>query len=621
MWQVLVHYRPSGHGWKSEADGPDFFLSPDGKKNPEAELEATIAAFARPAAGDDHPQCHFPARYKWLKARLAFDPEILPEQTCDAFDAWTAGVDPGSARLVFASSQIDAPASMYGHTFLRLDRNGAGAGTALLSTAVTYSAYPWTRNPVLYVVLGLAGGFQGKFQVLPYFVKVQEYTNLDSRDLFEYPLKLDADQIDWMERHLWELDRTWFDYFFFKENCSYHLLGLLDVVKPDAHLVDRFGAWTLPIDTVRVIDEAGLASPPERRPSHVATMRARRDALPVSDRALVPRLADAAHPIDWGEVDRLSDERQAAVLDASFDLLKYRYGFRPGVREAEYSEAVRAREKLLLHRRSEIPVLSSAPIVPPTKTQPLEGHLSARGGAGVRALGDGHAALELWWRPAEHDVLDPPAGFPADAGVEMFSFRLRVDPSRVGAADNVILERADLVKITNFVPLEEWIHKSSWRVGFGGGRVRELGCATWNCTAADFEFAYGISFHADPGFRNVVYLMAETQEWAGPAFQPGFRAGAGPVAGMLMEPASRWRITAEAALRYDALGDRGPRGVWDFGAAAHAPRGAPAIRALSPVWRLEAATSVDLGAHTALRADAAKFGNVRELFVGFVRYF
>ena len=47
IWQVLIHYRANllGSGVTSEIDDPEFFLAPDGKENPESELEATLTAF------------------------------------------------------------------------------------------------------------------------------------------------------------------------------------------------------------------------------------------------------------------------------------------------------------------------------------------------------------------------------------------------------------------------------------------------------------------------------------------------------------------------------------------------------------------------------------------------
>ena len=85
-------------GVVSEADGMEFFNSPQGKTDPEAELIATLASFFVPLAeiteGNEHPQCNFPARFKWLKQQFAFDPHRLEIQTCDRLDRWMETLDP-----------------------------------------------------------------------------------------------------------------------------------------------------------------------------------------------------------------------------------------------------------------------------------------------------------------------------------------------------------------------------------------------------------------------------------------------------------------------------------------------------------------------------------------------
>ena len=67
-WQVLLHYRRTlGGGWKSEADGLGFFLAgAAGRRDPEAELAASLRALLAPAPSpqdDRHAQCRFPARW------------------------------------------------------------------------------------------------------------------------------------------------------------------------------------------------------------------------------------------------------------------------------------------------------------------------------------------------------------------------------------------------------------------------------------------------------------------------------------------------------------------------------------------------------------------------------
>lgn len=63
-WHVLVHYRNTLFGVKSLVDDPKFFLAPDGRTNPRAELHATIRAFFDPPCErPKHPVCRFVARY------------------------------------------------------------------------------------------------------------------------------------------------------------------------------------------------------------------------------------------------------------------------------------------------------------------------------------------------------------------------------------------------------------------------------------------------------------------------------------------------------------------------------------------------------------------------------
>ena len=59
---------------------------------------------------------------------------------------------------------------------------------------------------------------------------------MESRDIWEYKLDLSQGQIDEFVRHIWELDKIRFDYFFVDENCSYRLLTILDAVNPEWNL-------------------------------------------------------------------------------------------------------------------------------------------------------------------------------------------------------------------------------------------------------------------------------------------------------------------------------------------------------------------------------------------------
>ena len=85
---------------------------------------------------------------------------------------------------------------------------------------------------------------------------------------------------------------------FFKENCSYHLLALLDYADPTLHLTDEFLLWTVPADTVRLIaSKPGLVSGIAYRPSRSNVIRRKRESLPASERELAHRITQ-----DLGEL-------------------------------------------------------------------------------------------------------------------------------------------------------------------------------------------------------------------------------------------------------------------------------------------------------------------------------
>ncbi|MGC9044786.1 MAG: DUF4105 domain-containing protein, partial [Myxococcota bacterium] len=145
MWIALLHYKKQvNNKFISEADGKNFFISPDGKTNPAEELIADIIAFLEPEERYNeekmHPQCRFPARYKWIKKRLSNLDLPFKDVKCDRFLEWAYLLRPKGMTLIYASGYLNNPASMFGHTFIRLDRKEKSIETDLLSYAINYAA-------------------------------------------------------------------------------------------------------------------------------------------------------------------------------------------------------------------------------------------------------------------------------------------------------------------------------------------------------------------------------------------------------------------------------------------------------------------------------------------------
>ena len=148
---------------------------------------------------------------------------------------------------------------MFGHTLLRIDRPNQDERTRLISYAVNFAADTGPDQGLAFAVLGLTGGYRGYFSMRPYYEMVKMYSDIENRDIWEYQLNFNRQEIDLMIEHLWELEDQYADYYFFSTNCSYALLSLLDVARPGLRLTEEFPVYALPVDTVRaVVEQRGM---------------------------------------------------------------------------------------------------------------------------------------------------------------------------------------------------------------------------------------------------------------------------------------------------------------------------------------------------------------------------
>ncbi|MFI5350746.1 MAG: DUF4105 domain-containing protein, partial [Elusimicrobiota bacterium] len=297
QWRRLGHWK----GARSDAT-EGFFLSPEGTHDLRAELEAEVAGlFApEPGGGVQHPRCRFPARAAWLEERLSLAPAALPYADCSKYEAWRRLMDLSSVSLIFASSYLDNPSSMFGHTFLRLERRATGPDQVLRDNTLNYAADTGDDGGAIFAVKGLLGMYPGKYTVMPYYMKIQEYNNIDNRDLWEYKLALSTTEVDRLAAHAWEMGAAEFPYFFFSKNCSYQLMPALEAAAPRLSLMPGSPAIVGPVDTLLAVRAApGLVAGVQYRPSHATVMNQRRAQLTGAER----RAAEAyvAGRVDEGD--------------------------------------------------------------------------------------------------------------------------------------------------------------------------------------------------------------------------------------------------------------------------------------------------------------------------------
>lgn len=541
-WRRLVHYEPRWFtdGWKSTADTPEFFLAPEGKTDPAAELEATLAAFFAPAVEEtkeiQHPQCRFRARYRWLASELGFD-ERMPAMECARFDWWRGRLKAKSATVVFAAAYLNNPASMFGHTFLRLNGTRTGQAADLVAYTVNYAAIPTTNNPLFYTVLGLAGGFYGMYSTMPYYMKVKEYSDLEKRDLWEYDLSLTEAEVERLVEHLWELGRVSFDYYYFDENCSYHLLSLLEVARPSLRLTSQFSPYVIPADTLRVVvREPGLVVRRRYRHSRYVEMLAMRARLNGGEVAQAEAVADGADP----------EDAPADVLDAALALHRYRVGDEP-------DDETKQREKRILVARGRLRV-------PPSPLEILPGdppELSHE--STYVALGGGADDIAPYvsfeGRFALHDLFGLASGYVRGSQIEFLRTQVRV-PVRSDRGFEPQLEMLRLLRIVSLTPYDRWVFRPSWRLSTGVERLHQDGCAGASCLY--YELAGGPGVSAEPFEALLLYAFLDASGGVGPAFRDDYRVALGASVGAMLTPVDAFRIGGEARYWYPLLGQPHP---------------------------------------------------------------
>ncbi|MDH3452026.1 MAG: DUF4105 domain-containing protein [Gammaproteobacteria bacterium] len=464
QWLALLHYVPRrGARHASEADDPRFFLSERGKHDPAAELEATLAAFfsTRTVPERGEPvQCAFIARYRWLRGVLGSDVGRLGEPRCDRFERWYRAIDAHSLTLVFPADYLNNPASMFGHTLLRVDRAHDSASAPLLSYAVNYGAVTGDDGGVMFAIKGLTGGYRGLFSIAPYYEKVREYSDLENRDIWEYELSFTPAEVQRLIEHLWELRGVGFDYYFFSENCAYQVLTLLDVARPSLTLAQRFDAWVIPADTIRLLRTQGLLVNATYRPA--AATRLAQDASRLTHRQqrLAKDLAEQSMDADSVRDALDTPAVHRNVVELAYDYLHYERlaGRAAGESQAQHLYA-------LLKVRAGIDSTPAPRTYTSPALRPEQGHPTAMvsAGGGTRSP---DSFQTVRFRPAFHDLLDPAGGYTKGAEIAFFDTQMR----RYPAADEVVLERFSVVDILSLSPRDLFFEPLSWRIRTGWDR-------------------------------------------------------------------------------------------------------------------------------------------------------
>jgi len=523
-WHLLLHM----NGGVSEIDDPKFFLADNGKTDAKAELVATLKALLNEHSFDDNATgCRFPARKAWLQDKLQL--QHLPKVECREYQKILTKLNPTSATVVFPAAHINSPASMFGHTFLRIDSE---YDSKLLSYAINYAANvdESKTNSILFAVRGLTGGYRGLYSMLPYYEKLKEYRDSEQRDIWEYDLDLNKDEVRRMFEHIWELNGIYSDYYFFNENCSYNLLWLIELAKRDIYLRDYFTYHVSPLETIHAMEDEGLIRKEHYRASKRTILLMYEDAIDTRDIEYVNALLSNQSTVEvlLGN-QAVSKEQKQYILEAAIELLEYTY-MQGELSKEDYLEKF---HQLTIARAS---LGMGKPLIPSTPASPLLAHRQARITFGVEDKHHYQQGVILGIRPVYHDLEDSSYGLLRGTQIEFLNTLLHLH------RNTLKLEKLTLLSISSISQISEFIQPFSWRTHF-----------QWDREYLDDSLIFNLSVGAGASWGNrygYFYMMTDLSAYA----DSGVTAGGDVSLGLVFDKNQYFKTNIEATRRWYSSG-------------------------------------------------------------------
>jgi hypothetical protein len=388
----------------------------DGKTSPLYELKATLKATLKAFnKNSTHKigiknKCIFKARTLVLNVRW---PGIIKKENCSDFEEWKGGIDAGELYLVYSSAYPNNSASMFGHTFLRFDRNQKN-NNKVAEEMLGYSFAFQVRtdssdNAFLYTLKGVTGGYFTHLEMKPYYMNLGIYNNSESRDLWEYPISLSNYEKELLLAHMWEVSNTvTFPYYFFDENCSTFMLLLLEAIKIDWNIKAKEMLFIIPQVVVRDIKELN------KYKKKLIQRHSIRTKITKQINNLSEQQQNIFSDVD-NDLEKLKLIDDPLVLDVLIDFWKYK-NYQAKTKLSKQENDFMSE---LYSKRSKINIMSKDTVISTSiNHSPHLGHAPHK----LKILREGgKSSLSLLY--GFHDFMDPQQGFDSSSYINFFDVK------------------------------------------------------------------------------------------------------------------------------------------------------------------------------------------------------
>jgi hypothetical protein len=392
-----------------------------------------------------------------------------------------------SVSLVFANGYLGNPASYYGHLYLKF--NGASGSTSsyLIDQTLNFGAIGTnTDDPVRYILKGVFGGYEGGFTPAEFYFHNASYTERELRDLWEYRLNLDENEVRYIVSHAWEVTGKLYTYYFFRANCAFRVAELIEIVD-GIDIIPKNRLWTIPQAVLQTMYKARYLGKPliDNRiihPSRQTRLYQRYRELDQKQRKIITNLVSRQTRLDGQQIQSLALPERQAILDTLLDYYQFTQDRKETLAVSMSDDYVAA-----LSARLSLPPGDSARQFSIEEVAPEAGKAPSWAQIGVvqqHGAGTGHT---LRIRPAYYDLLDVSVSQTKNGSLSMGDLMVEHLDNRLR------IMHFDLVAIDSMSPAVTGLpgdRSHGWRLRFGLEQER-IGCRDCSVTRLQGDYSLG----------------------------------------------------------------------------------------------------------------------------------
>lgn len=312
-WHGILDFNEGSLESKNQLE----YLSDIQNFNPKKELRLSIDKYLEFLEGKNEFFCKYPSRAIFISENIQEIPEI-DLSNCVEYNAWKENGSIKSISFMYVTGYLKNPASFFGHTLLKFNRDSQIKGQSLLERSLNYGAETNDDAALPYVIKGLIGKYKASLQDETFFRLSAQYQEFQMRDIYEYKLNLSSYQKNIILAYTYEMKAKSYDYYFLADNCAYRINRILGVALEGEPMPKT--PWKAPIDLLIKIQDSELVSEIIYHPSQTTRALSSIEKLDKAEKDTLYKIFNS----NIAKINNIDDLDSLDLRLAAIDYLNYK---------------------------------------------------------------------------------------------------------------------------------------------------------------------------------------------------------------------------------------------------------------------------------------------------------